>query len=435
MNCQETRELIEDALDKRLAGGVKRKFDLHLTHCRDCRRFYEAEQAEHARWFRAMNDTAAEPPHSLPPDFADRLVATVLAKGAAHTPFFHRFRLPRWLKRVACLALLLSGVAFAATVVVEIIPPWRSAPLPLSQGESELLIQESSPNVTAQDSNDVAVQDPNDVAVQDYNSPSKIEGVAARPGEYESSSADQQPSSNNQLENDEGENDMNIKQKTVAALKAAATYCVALVSAANADVYTWTGSASGVWNKTDANWDKGVWVDGNIAVFPSGVSVKDITLGADVTASGVKIASGDWSLGGAHTLKLQVSGSGNVTVSQTSSASLTLKNGVTMLAASPCENNINLLNIENATFATSSSVRFHNGWNGGSELAGGATINVRDGGTLSVYEFVPSPSQTAANAGIYRINVATGGVFQLDHVLQTYNIDTTRYSTDRKSVV
>ena len=34
-----------------------------------------------------------------------------------------------------------------------------------------------------------------------------------------------------------------------------------------ADIYTWTGSASDVWNKTDANWDKGVWVDGNIAAF------------------------------------------------------------------------------------------------------------------------------------------------------------------------
>lgn len=253
-----------------------------------------------------------------------------------------------------------------------------------------------------------------------------LAGKFVRPMEYEPTAIDQRPSADGQLN---GEKTMNIKQKAATALAAATTYCVALVSSANAEVYTWTGSASDVWNKTDANWDKGVWVDGNIASFPSGVSAKDITLGADVTASGVRIDSGDWSLGGAHTLTLQVSGSGNVTISQTSSASLTLKNGVTVLAASSCENNINLLNIENATLATSSGKRFHNGWNGGSELAGGATINVRDGGTLSVYEFVPSPSQNAVNAGIYRINVATGGVFQLDHVLQQYNIDTTRYST------
>ena len=120
MNCQETRKLFEDALDRRLSGGVKRKLDLHLARCRDCRKFYEAEQAEHARWFRAMNDAEAEPPHSLPPDFADRLVAAVAANEAkVKASFFRRLRLPKWLKRVACLAVLLCGVAFAATVVVD----------------------------------------------------------------------------------------------------------------------------------------------------------------------------------------------------------------------------------------------------------------------------------------------------------------------------
>ena len=119
MNCQETRKLFEDALDRRLSGGVKRKLDLHLARCRDCRKFYEAEQAEHARWFRAMNDAEAEPPHSLPPDFADRLVAAVAANDAMDkASFFRRLCLPKWLKRVACLAVLLCGVAFAATVVV-----------------------------------------------------------------------------------------------------------------------------------------------------------------------------------------------------------------------------------------------------------------------------------------------------------------------------
>lgn len=122
MNCQETRKLFEDALDRRLSGGVKRKLDLHLARCRDCRKFYEAEQAEHARWFRAMNDAEAEPPHSLPPDFADRLVAAVAANEAkVKESFFRRLRVPKWLKKVACLAVLLFGVAFAATVVVDAI--------------------------------------------------------------------------------------------------------------------------------------------------------------------------------------------------------------------------------------------------------------------------------------------------------------------------
>ncbi len=128
MNCQETRKLFEDALDRRLSGGVKRKLDLHLARCRDCRKFYEAEQAEHARWFRAMNDAEAEPPHSLPPDFADRLVAAVAANEAkVKASFFRRLRLPKWLKRVACLAVLLFGVAFAATVVVDAITAKESA--------------------------------------------------------------------------------------------------------------------------------------------------------------------------------------------------------------------------------------------------------------------------------------------------------------------
>lgn len=128
MNCQETRKLFEDALDRRLSGGVKRRLDLHLARCRDCRKFYEAEQAEHARWFRAMNDAEAEPPHSLPPDFADRLVAAVAANEAkVKASFFRRLRLPKWLKKVACLAVLLCGVAFAATVVVDAMTAKRSA--------------------------------------------------------------------------------------------------------------------------------------------------------------------------------------------------------------------------------------------------------------------------------------------------------------------
>ena len=128
MNCQETRKLFEDALDRRLSGGVKRRLDLHLARCRDCRKFYEAEQAEHARWFRAMNDAEAEPPHSLPPDFADRLVAAVAANEAkVKASFFRRLRLPKWLKRVACLAVLLCGVAFATTVVMNAMTAKESA--------------------------------------------------------------------------------------------------------------------------------------------------------------------------------------------------------------------------------------------------------------------------------------------------------------------
>ena len=114
MNCQETRGVFEDALDRRLSGGVKRKFDLHLSRCRSCRELYAAEQAEHARWFRAMNDEAL-PSHALPRDFADRLVASVTARGNVRRPsFFGLFRLPRWVGMAAVLALMFAAFATIA---------------------------------------------------------------------------------------------------------------------------------------------------------------------------------------------------------------------------------------------------------------------------------------------------------------------------------
>ena len=226
MNCQEARDLVEDALDKRLSGGVKRRLDLHLARCRDCRRFYEAEQAEHTRWFRAMNDAEAEPPHPLPPDFADRLVAAVMADDAVNkASFFRRFHLPRWLKRAACFAVLLSGAAFAATVVVDAVVG--------SGGEGEGTEETQATEGTGGSAASAAPAE----VVSDVP---YVPDVASVP----STDPDNQQPAN--IHQPEGETKMTIKQKTVAALAAAATYCVALVSSANAEVYTWTGSASGI---------------------------------------------------------------------------------------------------------------------------------------------------------------------------------------------
>lgn len=213
MNCQEARELIEDALDKRLTGCVKRKFDLHLTHCRDCRRFYEAEQAEHARWFRAMNDTAAEPPHPLPPDFADRLVAAVLAKDAAQTPFFRRFRIPRWAKIAASLLALASFVSFAAVVIVEKVV--EDDDFSALQGTEATEGMEGTEATVATFSED----SPADPVVPSVSSDPSI------------------PSSGNQLNPNQGGQEMNIKKKAVTAL-AAATLAAAPASATE---LPWTG--------------------------------------------------------------------------------------------------------------------------------------------------------------------------------------------------
>ena len=111
MNCKEAIDLAEEALDKDLPRAVKRRLDLHLSRCESCRRLFEAERYEHVRWFRIFNDPAAM--RSLPPGFADRLVASAhLAR-----PGFW-FRIPRWAKIAASLLALASFVSFAAVVVV-----------------------------------------------------------------------------------------------------------------------------------------------------------------------------------------------------------------------------------------------------------------------------------------------------------------------------
>ena len=109
MNCKEALDLAEEAMDKDLPRAVKRRLDLHLSRCESCRRLFDAERAEHVRWFRVFNDPSAM--RRLPPGFADRLAATA---HVAHPGLW--FRIPRWLKRVACLALLLSGAAYAAVI-------------------------------------------------------------------------------------------------------------------------------------------------------------------------------------------------------------------------------------------------------------------------------------------------------------------------------
>ena len=115
MNCQEARKIVECVLDRNLSGSVKRRLDLHLSRCKDCRDFFAAEQAEHQRWFKAVN-SPEEPRHSLPPDFADRLAAAVVANSAMRRPLFKR--LPRW-ALIAASLVLMAGFVFAAATVAE----------------------------------------------------------------------------------------------------------------------------------------------------------------------------------------------------------------------------------------------------------------------------------------------------------------------------
>ena len=189
MNCKEAIDLAEEAMDKDLPRAVKRRLDLHLSRCESCRRFFEAERAEHVRWFRVFNDPSAM--RRLPPGFANRLAAS--ARRPRHGFWF---RLPRWLKRVACFAALLSGAAFAATVVVDAVVG----------ADSEATVERIDPNApqtTEATDGSAALAAP----VEVVSAVPYVPDVASVP------SGENQPSTDNQLENEEGETKMNIKQK------------------------------------------------------------------------------------------------------------------------------------------------------------------------------------------------------------------------------
>lgn len=112
MNCQEVQSLMEDAIDRRLKFGAKRRFDLHLARCSSCRERLAAEQREHTRWFNALNERPSCP-EALPPDFADRLVSMVTI-ASARRPFLQR--LPRWVRIAASLAVVVSFTAIGSWI-------------------------------------------------------------------------------------------------------------------------------------------------------------------------------------------------------------------------------------------------------------------------------------------------------------------------------
>ena len=115
MNCQEYRELIEDALDTSLRGDPERRVKLHLEHCEACRDYMERRRAEHVSMFTKINAACAG--LHLPEDFADRLAASIRARRAARRRW-RRFSLPKWALIAASLAVM-AGFVFAAVVIVE----------------------------------------------------------------------------------------------------------------------------------------------------------------------------------------------------------------------------------------------------------------------------------------------------------------------------
>ena len=114
MNCQECRDLFEDMLDRRVDESLRKRMDIHLLRCCDCRSELERRHAAHTRIFRALN--SAKGSLRLPEGFADRLVAECRRRPQ---PWWRRVAaLPRWALVAASLAVM-AGFVFASVVAVD----------------------------------------------------------------------------------------------------------------------------------------------------------------------------------------------------------------------------------------------------------------------------------------------------------------------------
>ena len=258
MNCKEAIDLAEEAMDKDLPRVVKRRLDLHLSRCESCRRLFEAERDEHARWFRIFNEPAAM--RSLPPGFADRLAASARL---SRSGFW--FRVPRWLKIAACFAAILSGAAFAAAVVVDAVVG--------NDGGGEATERTQAAEGTDGDDAPVASAAMSDIPyVPDVASVPSIEPD------------NQQPTTDGQLK---GENEMTIKHRAVTALAAAATLAA---TPASATELPWTGGDAALGDGKVQVYCDGSGNVTNVVAKPTGGEELRITGSAMTFADGAKVS-------------------------------------------------------------------------------------------------------------------------------------------------
>ena len=75
LTCQELEDFMVDYLDGTLPERQRRKFDLHLRLCRDCRHYLEAYKGT----ITLCQAAFAEPDGSLPEDVPEALVKAILA--------------------------------------------------------------------------------------------------------------------------------------------------------------------------------------------------------------------------------------------------------------------------------------------------------------------------------------------------------------------
>ena len=186
------------------------------------------EEIEDRRLSAALNDAAFRKP------VPQSLVEKVMAIGNSRLPV--RRQIPRWALLAASLVLM-AGFVFAATVVVDAIST--------KEDNSEETVGRVAPNA------------PDSFTMNDALAASETGGTRAVASsevpsdENPPTTADQQPSSNNQLENEKGEEGMNIKQK--AALTVAAVTVAGLAPPVAAGVASATSSAMASFSSFVAN--------------------------------------------------------------------------------------------------------------------------------------------------------------------------------------
>ena len=245
MNCQECRSLVERFLDHALTGFAKRKVNLHLSRCAECRAYFDRRKQNQALAYRALNAALAD--MHLPEGFADRFRAAQIVPERRFGLF--RFRKP-W-KAAAVLAVLVSLAGFASVVLMVSI----GSPL-----------ADASPSLLDDGSSDVPLQ------VED------VLGTDARPA---MEGIDETSVSTSTTSNEKENQNMMTRRKMTAVVAAAALAAASpnLASAGNGETYT---SASYVQDGLIAQWD-GIDNAGTGTHNPLSAVWKDLKGSCDMT--------------------------------------------------------------------------------------------------------------------------------------------------------
>lgn len=234
MNCQECESLFDDMIDGMVKGTTRKRMELHLSRCSVCGGEFAHRKKSHAIMMRALN--YPDGMMHVPSGFADRLVEEC----RRHQPRWRQVAVPKW-ALIAASLVVMAGFTFAATVVGRTVlnaqdsegcdgamPAFRELPQLQEEGYA---IAADTPSRIEEGSCAIAADTPARMAEGALRQPENQAQTADRQfATYNSQPTTQsnKTTTNNNQQN--GENEMNIKQKTVAALAAATLSASALAT-------------------------------------------------------------------------------------------------------------------------------------------------------------------------------------------------------------